>query len=110
MSLQWMDAGVAASQGGLLLTFALKASERPLAGASVFGRIDCLGRDPVFAEADTATDGVARLQFAVERSLLADATVLVEAVRAGQTVSSRFRLHTSQQAACPVGSGDDLFA
>lgn len=110
MSLQWLDGGVRPNQGGLVLTFAVKASERPLAGASVFGQIDCVGREPVFAEAETATDGVVRLQFAVERSLLADATVLVEAVRAGQTVSSRFRLHTSGQAACPLGSANDLFA
>ncbi len=93
-NLKWINAGSVVDNGSLVLRFQVTSSGAPVPGVTVISRVSSDSVEPIYSEAVTDDQGNAETRIAADEALLSAASVLVQAVHAGNTIIRKYRLRS----------------
>ena len=97
LELQWVNANDVFPDSNLVLRLMVTDAGSPAAAAKLVSRVDQPEQKPVFADAVTDAQGAAEIQFSMDESALAQASILVQANHAGRTATRKFSLRRSAE-------------
>ena len=97
LELQWVNAGDVFPDSNLVLRLLVTDAGAPASAAKLVSRVDQPDQKPTYADAVTDAQGAAEIQFSIDESALAQASILVQANHAGRTATRKFSLRKSAE-------------
>lgn len=92
LKLEWLNAGSAPHDGGLLVRLVVTEGGTAVEGAQVTSRVSVGEQPPLYTQATTDARGRAELKIATSEAALAEAAMLVQATHSGRVTTRKFRL------------------
>jgi hypothetical protein len=92
LTLEWVNAAQAYAGNAIVIRVLVMDAGTAVAGAKVRSRLSSPGAPHAYADSTTDVSGQAEMRFALDRSALPDAAVLVQATYAGTLTARKFKL------------------
>jgi hypothetical protein len=96
LSLEFLNSASVLAGKSVQLRFRVLEGDRPVSGAKLISKLTSSSngeqKHPVFAQAQTESDGCGKVELPIRLDSLSDATVLVQATHDGKTTTKKFHL------------------
>ena len=96
LTVEWLNSATVYEQNAIVMKFAVRNGSGNVSGAQITSRLRIGSAAPVYAKAETDSDGTVEMRMSADESALDEASVLVQAAHAGRQATRKFRLRRPQ--------------